>query len=153
MPGSNGAIEEIIRFQVERGLDQKEYDPVNEHASIVEELFESVGLDVPKENRIKLKERWIEFTSGVAMDEIAVRVGDFNKMLDDEKVDAYADIVVFAIGSIMKLGYHPTKVLEEVGKEINSRAGVMVDGKFEKDLSDKAKANWYKADYSTCKGA
>ena len=34
------------------------------------------------------------------------------------------------------------------GKEINSRVGGMVNGKFEKDLSPEAQANWYKADYS-----
>jgi len=35
--------------------------------------------------------------------------------------------------------------------EINSRVGTLVDGKFEKDLSDEAKANWYKADYALAK--
>jgi len=52
----------------------------------------------------------------------------------------------------MKLGYHPGMVLEEISKEINSRVGEMVEGKFTKDTSEEAKANWYKADFTKCKG-
>ena len=66
----------------------------------------------------------------------------------DNVVDAYSDVIVFAVGALMKLGYDPEKALLETAKEINSRVGEMVDGKFEKDLSPEAKTNWYKADYS-----
>lgn len=144
-------IQEIIRFQVERGLDQKPYAHDNEHANIVEELFESLGFDVPKENRDKLLLRWMEFVSNSAIDNIAEKGEEFKEMIADEVVDAYCDIVVFSIGAIMKLGYEPNSALAEAAKEINSRVGSMVNGKFEKDLSDEAKANWYKADYSKCK--
>ena len=71
--------------------------------------------------------------------------------IDNEKVDAYCDIVVFAIGAILKLGYVPELALLETAKEINSRVGSMVNGKFEKDLSEEAKANCYKAKYDECK--
>ena len=120
------------------------YDALNEHGNIVEELLESVGLDVPKENRPELKEAFDAFVNKMYDDEIAI---DVNVQSKAEQCDAYADIIVFAIGAIMKLGYDPEKALIEVGKEINSRVGTMVDGKFEKDLSEGAKANWYKADY------
>jgi len=34
---------------------------------------------------------------------------------------------------------------------VESYTGTMVDGKFQKDTSDEAKANWYKADFSKAK--
>jgi len=137
----NIAISEIVRYQTDRKLDRNKYDAINEHGNIVEELLESVGLDVPKENRPKLKEKWVVFVDETLEENIA-RAGE------DDNIDAYCDVIVFAIGAIMKLGYDPEKALLEAGKEINSREGVMVDGKFEKDLSDSAKAKWYKANYS-----
>jgi len=51
----------------------------------------------------------------------------------------------------MKLGYEPECVLNEVAKEINSRVGSIIDGKFIKDKSPEARAKWYKADYEKCK--
>lgn len=144
-------IKEIIRFQVDRGLDQKPYTPENEHANLVEELFESLGFDVPKENRDKLLLRWMEFVSSAAIDNIALRDDEFTELRVDDIVDAYCDIVVFSIGALMKLGYEPKAALAEAAKVVNSRTGSMVNGKFEKDLSPEAKANWYEADYSKCK--
>ncbi len=135
------ALDEIIRFQTDRGLDKKEYTALNENASIVEELFESNGFDIDKKDRPELKKDWTRFLGSIPY---AKKVKTFTKAM---MVDAYCDIVVFAIGAILKLGYDPTKALIEAGKEINSREGTMVDGKFEKDLSPEAKAKWYKADY------
>ena len=145
------AVDEIKRFQTDRDLHLKNFDDLNEQASIVEELLEAIGLDVTKENREKLKEKWSEFAVGIEYHNIADRKRAFIHMLDDEKVDAYCDIVVFAVGAIMKLGYDPEKALLEVSKEINSRTGSMVNGKFEKNLTPEAKALWYKADYNNCK--
>ena len=135
-------LNELIRFQTDRRLHLKPYSPYNEHANIVEELLESIGIDTPKGDRPELAANFANFVmeNSVGKDMIVTT--------SDDRVDAYADIIVFAIGAIMKLGYNPKKVLKEVGKEVNSREGSMVAGKFEKDLSDEAKAKWYKADYS-----
>lgn len=148
-------IKAIERFQTDRGLDKQAYEAPNEHTSIVEELLEAIGFDVLKENRGKLKEAFMGFCAQMANEGISVdTIGgprSERQLQTAEVVDAYADIVVFAIGAMMKLGFDPEKVLSEVGKEINSRSGSMVDGKFEKDLSDGAKAKWYKADYDKAK--
>jgi len=64
--------------------------------------------------------------------------------------DAYADIIVFAVGSLLKLGYDPECVMNEVVKEISSRTGKVIDGKFVKDKSPEAQAKWYKADFPKC---
>ena len=140
-------MHELIRFQTDRGLDKQECKGINEAANIVEELVESIGFKVPKENRPKLKVAVEEFFVDLVKTNIA-NPGGCAITTKAEKVDAYCDIITFATGAILKLGYDPIKAVEECGKEINSRVGGMVDGKFEKDLSPEAQANWYKADYT-----
>ena len=141
-------IDGIIKFQKKEKLDEQRYSGLNEQVNIVEELLESAGLDTPKEHRPILR----DFFSNFIEQQEAMGTSIRTENLDyGDMVDAYNDIIVFAVGSIMKLGYNPKLTLKEVSKEINSRIGTMVDGKFEKDLSDEAKAKWYKADYSTCK--
>ena len=139
-------MKELVRFQTDRGLDKKPFDLINETASIFEELLEAAGLDVPKPNRPALKEMLKDFTSTLIDSGIATIPGD--SISNHEQVDAFADIITFATGAILKLGHDPLIAIKECGKEVNSRVGSMVDGKFEKDLSEAAKANWYKADYS-----
>ncbi len=136
----------LIKFQTDRGLDKQTYDALNEHANIIEEVLESVGLDVPKAKRPKLRGAITMFVQSLTQYNIVKPLEAPVK--NTATVDAYADIITFCVGAILKLGYDPLIVVEECGKEINSRVGEMVDGKFEKDLSDEAKANWYKADYS-----
>lgn len=139
-------MKELIKFQTDRGLDKKPFDLLNETVSIFEELLEAAGLDVPKENRPKLKEELDKFVIALIQSKVAINSDD--SISNHAQVDAFADIITFATGAILKLGHDPLIAVEECGKEINSRIGSMVDGKFEKDLSEKAKADWYKADYS-----
>lgn len=141
---TNNVIDEIVRFQVERNLHNQEYSSLNEHTNIFEELLESIGYDVPKQNRELLSDELMMFTMKLQESGIAI---DVKTTSDEDKIDAYCDIIVFAIGAILKLGYLPSESLEETAKEINSRVGSMINGKFEKDLS----AVCYKADYSKCK--
>lgn len=137
-------MKELIRFQTDRGLDNKPFDLQNEVASIFEELLEAGGLDVAKANRPQLKEKLREFIKSLMDSGIATSPHDVVGNFD--QVDAFADIITFATGAILKLGHNPLIAIEECGKEINSRVGSMVDGKFEKDLS--MSHLWYKADYS-----
>ena len=142
-------MKNLIKFQTDRGLDKKEYNALNEHGNIIEELLESIGLDVPKVNRPQLKVAIEKFFGEVAgIGTAVIKYESVHSTPKEEQVDAYCDIITFATGAILKLGYDPIKAIEECGKEINSRAGSMVDGKFEKDLSPEAQANWYQADYS-----
>jgi hypothetical protein len=139
-------MQELIRFQTDRNLDTKPFELNNEVASIFEELLEAGGLDVPKANRPALKAELKAFTDSLLEKGIANSGEDH--LSNHEVVDAFTDIIVFATGAILKLGHDPLIAIEECGKEINSRVGEMVDGKFEKTLTESAKANWYKADYS-----
>jgi phosphoribosyl-ATP pyrophosphohydrolase len=68
-----------------------------------------------------------------------------------ELVDSLSDIMVVAIGTLHKLGYHPELVLKQTVKEITSRKGSLdLDGKFQKD-KDQDPATLYKADYNLAK--
>ena len=139
------AIDKLTKFQMDRGLHKQPYSPENEHANIVEELLESVGFDVPKQNRDKLIVEWGKFIDLLDTKDVI----NYQESPDvNEEVDAYGDVIVFAVGAISKLGYDPEKVLIEIGKEINSRVGEMINGKFEKDTSPGARANWYKANFT-----
>ena len=86
---------------------------------------------------------------------IGEEIGEFTEAYEywneEGMVDALADICVFAMGDIMKLGYDPEKVFEEVGKEINSREGEFINGKFTKFKTPEAVAKWYKADFTGCR--
>ena len=66
-----------------------------------------------------------------------------------EQVDALADVIVFSVGAIYKMGYDPEAVLRETAREINSREGEIdpVTGKWEKNrLQDPS--TLYKAVYT-----
>ena len=71
----------------------------------------------------------------------------------DGRIDAMADIIVFAYGEMAKYGYHGDKVMGEVIKEINSRVGAYnpETKKWQKDKSPEAQAKWYTANFSDCK--
>lgn len=142
-------VDELIRFQTDRGLDKQEYDYLNACTNIVEELLEAGGMKVPKENRPKLRTLFETFLYQVH--NLGISEKDEDWVRGDSEVDAYCDVIEFAIGEILKLKYNPNIALDEMEKEINSRVGTIVDGKFQKDTSDEAKAKWYKARYRKAK--
>lgn len=85
---------------------------------------------------------------------IVEELGEFLASSDtDGRIDAMADIIVFAYGEIAKYGYDGDKVMNEVIKEISSRVGSYSEEtkKWQKDKSPEAQANWYTADFSGCK--
>ena len=67
-----------------------------------------------------------------------------------EVIDAYCDIIVFAVNAIEQSGFNAEIAMNETLKEIGSRKGAMnaETKKWEKFKDDYHKALWYKADYS-----
>jgi len=127
-------FQKIVEWNRERGILDLEFNHVKETSFIVEELLESSG-------------HYDSVTARDKATEIATDVVGVPNSSPEQIVDAWADIVVFAAGGMAKLGFDPSKVMEEVYKEINSRTGKMVDGKFIKD----ADVVPYQADFSECK--
>lgn len=65
---------------------------------------------------------------------------------EHDKIDAMADMVVFAIGAMFKRGYDPEIVMDEVLKEIESRKGYF-DTEQNKFIKTNSKEDMLKADY------
>jgi predicted HAD superfamily Cof-like phosphohydrolase len=85
---------------------------------------------------------------------IVEELGEFLEAKEDDgRIDAMADIIVFAYGEMAKYGYHGDKVMDEVIKEISSRTGAYdpATKKWQKDKSPEAQAKWYTADFTNCK--
>lgn len=140
-------MQELMRFQTDRELHKQEYSENNEAMNILEEVFEAWGYDIPKEKRTKVLMPILGHIDAMLR---ASGVKRSNPSFHD-KVDAYNDIIVFAVGAIMKLGCNPIKTIAETGKEINSRKGEIVNGKFEKYKGKKYTDKWYRADFNICK--
>lgn len=136
-------INEILRFQTDRKLHEREYDWEVEAINIVEELIEATGVNDRNVAVLAVGDMKLRITEKFDQGLVSIPTRH-------EQVDAFADVIVFAVGAIAKLGYNPESVLEEVSKEINSRTGTIIDGKFTKDKSVEAKALWYKANFSSC---
>lgn len=128
------AFDNVVNWNEERGLIANGFNHKKETSFIIEELLESTG----KYDSETARERAAQYAEEI--------IGDATPT-DEEVVDAFADIIVFATGAIRKKGYDPSKVMDEVCKEINSRTGKLVEGKFVKDKD----AIPYQADLKGCK--
>lgn len=144
----NKALKEIIRFQTDRGLHKKDFDLDVASMNILEEVLEAHGVK-DNSNRKYTKRLLIKLNEVVA--DCIIDGTNYEKPTEEDIVDAFCDIQVFASGEVLKIGYCPIISLIECGKEINSRVGTIIDGKFVKDKSNEAMLNWYKADYSKAK--
>lgn len=124
----------IVEWNNERGLIAKGFNHQKEASFIIEELLESTGTHDSLSAQESAQSYAKEIISSTPADTETI-------------VDAWADIIVFATGAIAKLGYDPALVMEEVYKEIHSRTGTLIEGKFVKDPS----AQLYKAQLLECK--
>jgi|OM-RGC.v1.026426322 Phosphoribosyl-ATP pyrophosphohydrolase. len=124
----------IVEWNKERNLLALGFDHTKEASFIIEEVLESSG----QYDSETARQRALETASSM--------VGSATAS-PEQIVDAWADIIVFATGGIAKAGYDPASVMEEVYKEISSRTGTLVDGKFIKDKDVVP----YKANLSRCK--
>lgn len=72
---------------------------------------------------------------------------------DDSVFESLLLIIITSMLAINALQYDVDLAMEETLKEINSRVGAFnpVSGKWEKDKSPEAQANWYKADYNVAR--
>lgn len=127
-------FEKIVAWNNERGLIAKGFTHEKEVSFIIEELLESTG----NYDSLSARDEAMEMAQKITAD---------SQNNPDQIIDAFADIIVFATGAMAKLGYNPSNVMNEVYKEINSRTGTLIDGKFVKDPN----AQKYTADFTICK--
>ena len=127
-------FEKIVDWNEERGLIKQGFNHEKEISFIIEELLESTGNYNSESAQVRAQNYAQEIMFGA----------EHNK---DNIIDAMGDIIVFATGAIAKNGYNPSLVMEEIYKEINSRKGLLVSGKFVKNSN----AERYYANFSHCK--
>ncbi len=130
------AIRKIIEWRDARNLQSLGFDHTLQVSFIIEELLESTGRYTSSSARKKAFKMAKEITEG-------------SSPTDEQITDAFADIVVYAIGAVAAVGYDPEKVMEEVQKELDSRKGKVINGKFEKDEN----TPFYKANFTNCKSS
>ena len=145
------AIKGLVKFQTDRELSKKPYEALNEHTNIVAEILETVGLNVPKEKRVAFGTEFAKFVASAKIEGLTTDIEDYAENKEHEIVDGYCDVITFAVGALLKLGYDPEKALQQCSQEINSRAGAMLNGKFEKDMSEEAQSLWLPANYKLAK--
>ena len=141
-------LNSMIGFQTDRNLHEQDFDLKVASMNILEELLEAHGVeDCCKESKRERKELlYLALTKLV--DEVKLFEPEkFEEPTEHSSIDAFCDIAEFAIGEPLKMGYNPIICLDEMSKEINSRVGTIIDGKFEKDKSKEAMSKWYYADY------
>ena len=146
MDAKVNAVKEIVRFGLDRNIDKMDVKKRDYCKNIIEEMFELYGHDIPKEDRHKLDKVLDAMFAASPIDTSHKGYSTVH-----EQIDALADVAVFSMTEMLKYGYHPERVLQEVAREINSREGVIVNGKFEKFIDTESKSKWYKADFSHCK--
>jgi len=150
------SLDNTVNFFYKNKLNKLAYRWTTTTTNILEEQFECYeGLDSDAAREFARKT--LEFM----MDLLAER-GISNLKSPEEIVDCLADTCVYSLDAVAKLGYEPKCVMNEVGKEINSRKQ---DPK-QKEEWDKHEPNpndkWrkdpnqpqeekYKADFSKCK--
>lgn len=147
--GKDLVLCEMIRFQTDRGLDKKEYNIDNEVQLVMEELLEAYGV---KDKKDKEYSKAMVKSLKVLVESIRLYEPDFyEEPTEHDEVDAFCDAMEFLSGAILKRGYNPIISLAEMAKQINSRTGKFINGKFEKDRSPEAKAKEYQADFTKAK--
>lgn len=136
-------IDRIAQWQSNRELNKMPYNHENEVTNILEELIESDGYATSEIAR--------ELIGIFKNEEVSFRnLFGANCSDSNDAVDAYCDIIVYAVGAIMKLGYDPEHALVECCKEIEDRTG-KYNPEAGKWVKSKPKPNAYKADYSRAK--
>jgi predicted HAD superfamily Cof-like phosphohydrolase len=127
-------FQKIVQWNQQRGLLTKGFNHQKEVSFIIEELLESTG-------------NYDSLTAREKAEEIASQITADSQENPEHIIDALGDIIVFATGAMAKLGYNPSSIMNEVHKEIDSRTGTLIEGKFVKDLD----AQKYTADFTNCK--
>ena len=148
----------IVKWNETRGLIKTPSDLIieNDMSFVIEEVIEAMTDLKSEDARPIAKLVSLAIRNGFGPDlakfikeeELDKRTDKRTEVTGEQIADACCDIKVFSTGTIRKAGYNPDVAMDEVQKEIDSRIGSIIDGKFTKDKSPEAQAKWYKADFT-----
>lgn len=109
-------INRVAQWQIDRNLQMIPFKQDDEVTNILEEMIEGYGF-VSSDARLVGK-HIIKLINDELHAKDAVAVVE-----SEDLVDAFFDTIVYAVGSIMKLGYNPIGVMSEGLKHIEGRKG------------------------------
>lgn len=141
-------FEELKNFREDRGLHLNSFHLETYLRKDLEEMLELIGYP---ENYCKAQAKNIALNLLEDRDNYTDQTTLTNNYNSYNRVDALGDRIVYAIEAIEQQAYNAEIVMDEVSKEINSRDGEIVNGKFEKYRTPEAVAKWYKADFFKAK--
>lgn len=145
-------FKDLKKYQADRLLDRQEFNLRIASLNVIEELLEAHGVDESK-NRYVTKSIYraieqelkdLKGSENLRKQEEMV----FVEVTTELMVDSFCDIQAFAGGEVGKLGYDNELAMNETCREISSRQGEIVDGKFCKYKDEESVSRWYKADFS-----
>lgn len=143
-------FDNLETFRKDRDLDSHKFDLETFLRKSYEEDFELQGYEGKycKEYAKHRSKADIEFRQNpVTTKGTKVKTTD-NPFV---RVDALGDGIVFRVEAIEQLGFNAKIVMDEIQKEINSRDGEIINGKFEKYTDEASMSKWYKADFHKAK--
>lgn len=130
-------VERVINWNKERGLDKQDYNMNREFGFIMEEMLEGLGFNQLFPSKIEFRDYIRKSITQIIDDTISQ---EKNIPVSAEQADAFGDIIVFAIGALMKicnqnpeLG-NPEILLERIMLANDTKGNkVDADGKIIKD--------------------
>ena len=122
--------------QYKKGLHLLPYNYATEVEFVVEEALEVLGYE-SEEARVEAK----KYVANMPQEEVIIKGGKMETLRMLRKAEK----------AVESLGYDNNKVLLEVERQNNSRVGEVVDGKFVKDTTQEALANYYVPDFNNAK--
>jgi len=148
--------ERIVKWNEDRGLLNLDYDIANEMSFIIEEVLEcmtDMKSEEARESAILISKairngNTKKLAKYINKKNLDIKETNKVELSKEQIVDGANDIKVFSTGLIKKTGYDPDLSMDEVLKEIESRTGNMIDGKFVKNKSVEAQSKWYKANFN-----
>lgn len=136
---------ELKRFREDRELDKYVFDMKTYLKKDTEEGLEIIGYPdyICDKFSEEYANKFLSIGDSLHKSKIDTRT--------ETKIDGLCDRIVFAIEAIEQLGYNAEVALSEVAKEINSRDGEIINGKFQKYKTPEAMSKWYKANFTRAK--
>lgn len=130
-------VNRVINWNKERGLDEQDYNMNREFGFIMEEMLEGLGFNQLFSSKIEfrgyIKNSIEHIVDDVVLEEKPIPVSA-------EQADAFGDIIVFAIGALMKICIKnpelgsPDELLERIMLANDAKGNkVDADGKIIKD--------------------
>jgi hypothetical protein len=111
-----GSVTEVIQWQIDRNLHLIPFKENDDATNILEELVETFGL-TSSEARVEARAMIEQLNKTISQKDCICAV------MPEDYADAYFDVIVYAVGSLLKLGFNPIGVLQEGLKHIDGRKG------------------------------